>query len=96
MYTFSEWISGIAFGCVVGFIAYRTLRRAGTAHIGDLSAVLASIGGAGVTSLLKDSGLYFLPYSIGLFIGFFGYLALCLALRDSTAQEWLGFPDGEN
>jgi NhaP-type Na+/H+ or K+/H+ antiporter len=95
MCTLSEWISGIAFGCVVGFIAYRTLRRAGVSRVGDLSAVLSSIGGAGVISLLKGSGLFFLPYSVGLFVGFFGYLGLCLALRDSSAQEWLGLPDGE-
>ncbi len=74
--TFHEIVSAmgaLAFGLVVGWITYRTLRwKTGPVGLSDLSAVLGAVGGAAVTSLF-DTPYLFGAYGIGLAVGFFGY-----------------------
>ncbi len=62
-----------AFGAVVGWVTYRTLRwKSGSVGLSDLSAVLGVVGGAAITSLFATPVL-FGAYGIGLGVGFFGY-----------------------
>ena len=69
-----------AFGLVIGWVTYRTLRRReDAAALTDIATVLGAVGGAAVTGLFKD-GLGFHAYSIGLAAGFFGYLAASWAI----------------
>jgi uncharacterized membrane protein YeaQ/YmgE (transglycosylase-associated protein family) len=76
----AHW-GALLFGVVVGWITYRTLVRSTTAaQISDIATVIGAVGGAAVTALFDDQGL-FARYSIGLFIGFFGYLLLYYLLN---------------
>lgn len=69
-------VGAALFGVVVGWITYRTLvRRSGSVNLSDIATVIGAVGGAAVTTLLKNEYLFGL-YSIGLAIGFFGYLLL--------------------
>jgi hypothetical protein len=80
-------IGALLFGVVIGWITYRTLaRRAGGAQISDIATVVAAVGGGAVTALFSQRGLFGM-YAIGLFIGFFAYLALFYRLngRQKTA-----------
>lgn len=71
-----ETIGTILFGVVVGWITYRTLRRSTEgAVVSHIASTIAAIGGGAVTSLFETQALFSL-YSIGLAIGFFGYLIL--------------------
>lgn len=76
------------FGVVIGWVTYRTLRRSREAvALSDIASVIGAVGGAAVTTLF-DGARLFAWYSIGLFIGFFGYLLLGVTvLKDTT---WLG------
>lgn len=90
--TFSK-IGAIAFGLVVGWITYRTLRRReGGAQISDLSAVIAAIGGGAVTAIPFNDPDVFGAYAIGLAVGFFGYLVTSsLLVRDKRKiDEFMG------
>ncbi len=91
---------GFCFGLVVGWITYRTLRRAQTNGLSDISTVIGAVGGAAVVSLFPQAGDAFTAYCIGLAAGFFGYL-LGSGLIDWLAasvpgakrlSEWLGNP----
>lgn len=84
----TETVGAVLFGLVIGWVTYRTLRRSNeTVAISDLAAVVGAVGGAAVTGLFEDGAL-FAWYSIGLAIGFFGYLVLAItALKD---VDWLG------
>jgi hypothetical protein len=90
----NEW-GALAFGVVLGWVTYRTLRRTKTAGISDIASVFGAVGGAAATGLFsKETGAFGL-YCIGLTIGFFGYLitALIIALFTNTmsaVNEWLG------
>lgn len=80
-----------AFGFVVGWIVYRTLRRReDRAALSDLSAVLAAIGGGVVTNLFPEEN-FFAAYGIGLLIGFLSYLTLSWFVGGrEEIQEWMG------
>jgi uncharacterized membrane protein YeaQ/YmgE (transglycosylase-associated protein family) len=81
-------VGAILFGVVVGWITYRSLRRAKEgAALSDIAAVIGAVGGAAITGLF-DSTALFAWYSIGLFVGFFAYLIVgATILKDSG---WLG------
>lgn len=66
------------FGLVTGYITYRTLARSTkSAHVSDLAAVLAAIGGGAVTSLFHDANSYgFACYAMGLLVGMVVYGSL--------------------
>lgn len=84
----TQSVGAWCFGMVVGWVTYRTLRRSKEAvAISDIASVIAAVGGAAVTSLFEGVEL-FSWYCIGLFMGFFSYLALGVTvLKDS---DWLG------
>ncbi|MER5571677.1 hypothetical protein ABT083_36755 [Streptomyces goshikiensis] len=70
------------FGLVVGWITYRTLRRARDgAQIADLAAVVAAVGGGAVVNAQLAEPDLFAAYGIGLGFGFFSYLAVSLKLE---------------
>jgi uncharacterized membrane protein YeaQ/YmgE (transglycosylase-associated protein family) len=79
------------FGLVVGWIAYRTLRRREeAAQLGDLATVIGAVGGGAVTTVFNDPDL-FGSYAIGLAVGFFLYLIVALRLEGKEAVS--GFMD---
>jgi hypothetical protein len=81
-------VGALLFGVVIGWVTYRTLRRAkaGVA-LSDIATVIGAVGGAAVTGLFESEGL-FAWYSIGLFVGFFLYLILSVTVLKDT--DWLG------
>jgi hypothetical protein len=83
-----ESVGAFLFGVVAGWITYRTLRRdhSGTS-VSDIATVLAAIGGGAVTALFPDAKL-FGWYSVGLFVGFFGYLILGHTVMKNS--RWMG------
>jgi hypothetical protein len=86
-----EIVGAICFGIIIGWITYRTLRRTGeTVAISNIASVIAAVGGGAVTALYKTPDL-FSWYSIGLFIGFFGYLILGSTVF--AKNSWLGSGD---
>ncbi len=81
------------FGFVIGWVTYRTLRRtSGAAALSDIATVLGAVGGAAVTTLFRSEDL-FASYSIGLAIGFIGYLILgALTSGREEFSKWMGEP----
>jgi uncharacterized membrane protein YeaQ/YmgE (transglycosylase-associated protein family) len=80
----------IAFGVVVGWICYRTLRRKdGTSALSDISSVIGAVGGGTVVGLFKTPILFGF-YSTGLLIGFFLYLIVCLIMAREETVTWMG------
>jgi len=70
-----QW-GALAFGLVIGWILYRTLRHNTTpGDLNNISAVIGAVGGAAVTGMFKAEDL-FGAYCIGLAVGFFLYLLL--------------------
>jgi hypothetical protein len=81
------------FGLVIGWITYRTLRRATAgAQLSDIAAVIAAVGGGAVTVQFSDKDS-FGAYSIGLAIGFFAYFLVGLYFDGWNAGGWLGDAD---
>jgi hypothetical protein len=83
------------FGLVVGWITYRTLRRAQVTGLGDIATVIGAVGGTAVLALFPGGTALFGIYGIGLAVGFFGYLISALALasragQSATVYEWMG------
>jgi hypothetical protein len=69
-------VGAVCFGVVIGWIVYRTLRRdTNVVTLQDIATVVGAVGGAAVTAIFKSESL-FGCYSIGLAVGFFGYLIL--------------------
>ncbi|MGW8762592.1 hypothetical protein ACWGN5_08845 [Streptomyces sp. NPDC055815] len=84
--TLSLWGAG-AFGAVIGWIAYRTLRRAaGGSRIADLVTIIAALGGGAVVNNQFAEPDLFAAYGIGLFAGFFGYFVAGLLVDRSEAR----------
>lgn len=76
------------FGLVIGWVTYRTLRRTGdVVKLSDIATVAGAVGGAAVTALFRTDDL-FGWYSIGLAVGFFGYLILGHTVFKKS--PWLG------
>jgi hypothetical protein len=85
----------LAFGIVIGWITYRTLRRGKESNIGDIASVIAAMGGGAVVALFPTGTDAFGIYGIGLAVGFFVYLAVSLLIAARTqsfsaVNEWLG------
>ena len=91
----SDSIGALCFGFVVGWVAYRTLRRSKVSGLSDIATVIGALGGATVTGLFSKSSGAFGSYCVGLAVGFFLYLAVSLVLASKAGQagavnEWLG------
>jgi hypothetical protein len=87
-----------AFGLVVGWIAYRTLRRSATSGLSDIATVIGAVGGGAVTALFPAGSDAFGAYAIGLAVGFFAYLVTAVVIAGKTSGlspvgEWLGTSD---
>ncbi|WP_306326079.1 hypothetical protein [Streptomyces venezuelae] len=81
------WGAG-AFGAVIGWIAYRTLRRAAEgSRIADLVTVVAALGGGAVVNNQFAEPDLFAAYGLGLFVGFFGYFVVGWRLDRSEAAK---------
>ncbi|MEU2234494.1 MULTISPECIES: hypothetical protein [Streptomyces] len=88
--TLSLWGAG-AFGAVIGWIAYRTLRRAADgSKIADIVTVIAALGGGAVVNNQFAEPDLFAMYGIGLFAGFFGYFVVGLLVDRSEAKAKAG------
>jgi len=86
-----EYVGAAAFGVVIGWVTYRTLRRT-TDKVGlsDLATVIGAVGGGAVTQLFDDDAV-FGWYAVGLAVGFFGYLVLALLIEGKkSASGWMG------
>jgi uncharacterized membrane protein YeaQ/YmgE (transglycosylase-associated protein family) len=82
-------IGAVAFGLVIGWVTYRTLRRNSDAvSLSDIATVIGAVGGAAVTTLFQDDTTMFAWYSIGLAIGFFGYFVVGVLAKDN-APDWM-------
>ena len=80
------YIGAVLFGLVVGWFSARLLaRRASSAHVSHIAAVIAVAGGGYVTVMSGDRGLFGM-YAIGLFIGFVGYAAVFHRLHKDRAK----------
>lgn len=89
-------LGACAFGVVMGWITYRTLRHSEVKGLGDIATVLGTLGGAAVTTLFPIETGAFGAYCIGLAVGFFGYLgtAIYMAPKNGKKIEWLGSQQG--
>jgi O-antigen/teichoic acid export membrane protein len=89
-------VGAFAFGVVMGWITYRTLRRKeGGTGLSDIATVGGAVAGAWVTSLFPAESLAFGAYCIGLAVGFFTYLRTALKLSKEVGEtekvlDWLG------
>lgn len=83
-------------GLIVGWFVYYINRyRKGDVQFGDITTVLAAIGGAAVVQLFGQGTAMFGAYGIGLAIGFFGYFLILVALVNISPNfgaDW--FLDG--
>lgn len=79
-------VGAAAFGLVIGWIAYRTLRRSDGTGIGDLTTVVAALGGGAVVDTRFADPELFSAYGLGLAAGFFAYF-LTGAWLDRRARE---------
>lgn len=85
MQVFSDIGAG-AFGLVIGWIAYRTLRRSDGSRIRDLTTVIAALGGAAIVDTRFADPELFSSYGLGLATGFFSYF-LTGAWLDRRARK---------
>jgi NhaP-type Na+/H+ or K+/H+ antiporter len=94
-----DCVGSAAFGVVLGWITYRTLRRTQGTGLSDIATVLGVVGGATVTGLFPREGGSFSWYAIGVALGFFGYVVCCMK-APARIVLWMGedsheFPPGE-
>ena len=80
------YIGAALFGLFIGWFSARLLaRRAVSAHVSHIAAVIAVAGGGYVTVMSGDRGLFGM-YAIGLFAGFIGYAAVFHRLHKDRAK----------
>lgn len=84
-----------AFGLVVGWLTYRTLRHAETSGLSDIATVIGAVGGAAVTALFPGANGSFGAYCFGLAIGFFGYVIVALRRGETNVLGDQGRPAGQ-
>ncbi len=70
----------VAFGAVIGWVTYFTMRYKKDHAISDITAIIGAIGGAAVLALFSKDSQMFSAYAIGLAVGFFGYVLILLLL----------------
>ncbi len=76
------------FGLVIGWVTYRTLRRAENASVSDIAAVVGAVGGAAILELF-GKGELFGYYGFGLAAGFFLYFVIGLIISRGDANGWM-------
>jgi hypothetical protein len=83
-------VGAFCFGLVVGWVTYSILRRAQRGNLSDIATIIGTVGGAAVIALFPISTGAFGAYSIGLALGFFGYLGFAALFPNSTVVIWMG------
>jgi hypothetical protein len=69
------------FGALIGWYVYYINRyRRADVQLSDIVTLVGAIGGGAVLALFPAKSVLFGAYGIGLFIGFFGYLAVLVVL----------------
>lgn len=86
-YSVLSLVGAGCFGAVVGWIAYRTLRRSEGSRISDLVTVVAALGGGVVINTRFPDPDLFACYSFGLAAGFFGYLGFAGLLNRAERKR---------
>jgi len=71
--TVLQFVGGLAFGGVIGWVTYFIMRRAQPKVLNDLATIIGILGGATIVGLFDPKGPVFAGYAIGLAAGFFGY-----------------------
>src|SRR5205809_3404036 len=87
---FIAWLSlvgALAFGLVIGWVTYGTIRRSKRGALTDITTVIGAVGGAAVTKVFQQTTGEFGAYCVGLAVGFFVYL---WAAKRPNAPDWLG------
>ena len=80
-------IGPFAFGLVIGWVTYRTLRhREGSSSLSDIATVIGAVGGGVVTTLFQNETT-FAWYSVGLAVGFFLFYVLGILIGTPAAKE---------
>jgi hypothetical protein len=70
-----------SFGVIIGWYVYYINRyRKDDVQFSDLTTVIGIIGGGAILKLFEAQTPLFGAYGVGLFIGFFGYLATLIVL----------------
>jgi hypothetical protein len=80
-----QFIGGLAFGAVIGWVTYFILRRAQPKALSDISTIIGAVGGATITGLFSKGGAAFAGYCIGLCVGFFVYYIVFMAITGKAA-----------
>jgi hypothetical protein len=88
-------IGTLGFGVVVGWITYKILVRIAKPSWADLTSVIGAVGGAAVLSLFPAQTDLFGWYAVGLFIGFFGYFVVFIAMARVGGAKWLDILAGK-
>ena len=93
-----ELLGAGAFGAVIGWLLYYLNRyRSGDVQLADIVTVVGAIGGGAILALFPAESELFGAYGIGLFVGFFGYLATLMVLvsrSENFDRDW--FLDGRH
>jgi len=84
-------LGALCFGIVVGWITSRALRRSTSSSLTDIATVIGSVAGAAVTGIWQPNTNAFGYYCIGLFLGFYFYLAVAVLTAHKSAHgDWIG------
>ncbi len=70
----------LAFGAVIGWVTYYTMRYKKEHAITDIATVVGALGGAAVLALFPAKSTLFGWYAVGLAIGFFVYVLILLGI----------------
>ncbi|WP_205908955.1 hypothetical protein [Metarhizobium album] len=89
-------LGALGFGLIIGWYVYYVNRyRKGDLQLGDITTLVAAIGGGAVLSLFPERSQLFGYYGIGLALGFFGYfVSLIILVRQSPNFDADWFLDG--
>jgi len=90
-----ENAGAFAFGAVVGWVTYFTMRYGKEHATSDIAVVVGAIGGAAVLKLFAAGTPLFAYYSLGLAAGFFTYV-LILLVATLTTEGAKGLADQTN
>jgi hypothetical protein len=94
--TLLQLLGAAGFGVLLGWLTYYVNRyRKSDVQLGDLVTVVGVLGGGAILALFPEGTDLFGAYGIGLFVGFFGYLAVLVVLvARSSNFDWDWFLDG--
>jgi len=70
----------LAFGAVIGWVTYYTMRYKKEKAITDIATVIGAVGGAAVLALFPTKSVLFGWYALGLGAGFFLYVLILLLI----------------